>query len=126
LIWGAEPVVRLAIIEAIEGTGHVLFQLTSNIAAELREETGVELRYCGEFHFNRESGHAMNNDLADLAEISLDVQQRRDALQRVDLVFYWFTAWTHELLAFAKAARAARLASCGGCAPSHASVRAHV
>lgn len=108
LIWGAEPVVRLAIIEAIEETGNVLFELTSRIAAQYQGETGVELRYCGEFHFNLESGHAMNNDHAELAQITLDAAQRQDALERVELVFAWFTGWTHELLAFARAAQPAR------------------
>lgn len=105
-IWGAEPVVRLAIIEAIEETGNVLFHLTSKIAAQFQAETGVELRYCGEFHFNLESGHAMNNDHAELADIALTDAQRADALERVELVFQWFTAWTHELLAFTREAAA--------------------
>ncbi len=102
LIWGAEPVVRLAIIEAIEETGNILFALTSKIAVQYQKETGVELRYCGEFHFNLESGHAMNNDHAELAEITLSASQREDAIRRVDLVFEWFSLWTHELLAYAK------------------------
>lgn len=104
LIWSAEPVVRLAIIEAIEETGNVLFALTSKIAAQYQKETGVELRYCGEFHFNLESGHAMNNDHAELAEITLTDAQRQEALRCVDQVFDWFELWTHELLAFAQAA----------------------
>jgi hypothetical protein len=108
LIWGAEPVVRLAIIEAIEETGHVLFQLTSKIAMEIEKETGTELRYCGEFHFNLESGHAMNNDHAELALIELTDAQREDALERVERVFEWFTLWTDELLAFAIAAQPRR------------------
>lgn len=103
LIWGAKPIVRLAIIEAIEETGNVLFALTSKIAKQYEAETGVELRYCGEFHFNLESGHAMNNDHAELAEMELDDALRADALERVDQVFTWFTDWTHELLAYARA-----------------------
>ena len=89
-------------VEAIEETGNILFALTSKIAVQYQEETGVELRYCGEFHFNLESGHAMNNDHAELAEITLSASQQQDALQRVDLVFEWFSLWTHELLAYAK------------------------
>jgi len=108
LIWGAEPVVRLAIIEAIEETGNVLFELTSKIAAGVEKESGTELRYCGEFHFNLESGHAMNNDHAELALIELTDAQRKDALERVEMVFEWFTLWTDELLAFAIAAQPRR------------------
>ena len=109
LIWGADPVVRLAIIEAMEETGNVLFALTSSIAAQYQRDTGTELRYCGEHHFNLESGHAMNNDHAELAEITLTPAQEQDALLCVDRVFEWFALWTHELLAYAQnQARAAQ------------------
>lgn len=105
LIWLASPAVRLAIVEAIEETGNVLFALTSKLAARLERETGVELRYCGEFHFNLESGHAMNNDHAELAGIALDAEARADAIARVETVFAWFSDWTHELLRFARASQ---------------------
>ena len=103
LIWGATPAVRLAIIEAIEETGQVLFALTSALAAEVQHDTGVELRYCGDFHFQLESGHAMNNDHAELARIALDPDARADAIQRVEQVFAWFADWTDELLRYALA-----------------------
>jgi hypothetical protein len=102
LIWGAAPVVRLAIIEAIEETGNVLFALTSELATAVQRDSGTELRYCGEFHFRLESGHAMNNDHAELACIALTAAERMDALNRVDQVFAFFTEWTHELLRFAQ------------------------
>jgi hypothetical protein len=101
LVWSAAPAVRLAIVEAIEETGNVLFALTTQLAQEVQRETGVELRYCGEFHFQLESGHAMNNEHAELARIALDAAQRADAIERVDQVFDWFADWTHELLRFA-------------------------
>lgn len=102
LIWNAEPVVRLAVVEAIEETGNVLFELTARLAAMVERETGTELRYCGDFHFNLETGHAMNNDHAELADILLAAAQRDDAMQRVDEVFRFFAAWTDELLCFAR------------------------
>lgn len=102
LIWGAVPAVRLAIVEAIEETGNVLFALTSRLAAEVQADTGTELRYCGEFHFALESGHAMNSEHAELARITLDAAARADAIERVDQVFVWFAAWTHELLRHAR------------------------
>jgi hypothetical protein len=102
LIWSAEPVVRLAIIEAIEETGQVLFSLTTKLAAAVQAQTGIELRYCGEFHAQLESGHAMNSDHAALATIGLNADQRADALSRVDQVFDLFSAWTHELLRYAE------------------------
>ena len=104
LVWGATPAVRLAVIEAIEETGNVLFALTSQLAKAHQDETGVELRYLGEFHFNLESGHAMNNDHAEMAGIPLDDASRADAIARADSVFDAFTEWTGELLEFARAA----------------------
>lgn len=104
LIWGATPTLRLAVVEAIEETGNVLFALTARLAAAVERDSGVELRYLGEFHFQRESGHAMNNDHAELATIVLDEAARADALRRVDQVFDDFAAWTDELLRFARAA----------------------
>ena len=107
LIWGAAPAVRLAIVEAIEETGNVLFALTSKLATVVERETGSELRYCGEFHFQLESGHAMNNEHAELARIALDDELRADAIERVEQVFAWFTDWTHELLRYARQQQAA-------------------
>ena len=111
LIWGATPVVRLAIVEAIEETGNVLFALTARLAVRHQRDTGVELRYLGEFHFALESGHAMNNDHAELAAIELGAAQRDDAIERADQVFALFQDWTQELLAYALAANARRQAA---------------
>ena len=101
LIWGATPRVRLAVIEAIEETGNVLFALTAQLVTRYTATTGVELRYLGEFHFALESGHAMNNDHAELAEIDLNEEERQDALQRCSKVFELFKGWTEELHQFA-------------------------
>lgn len=102
LIYGSSSIVRLAIIEAIEETGNVLFELIGKLAQTIEEETGLELRYCGEFHFTKESGHAITNEHAIMAEIEMDEQTRAEAIEKVNLVFAWFTEWTEELLAYAK------------------------
>ena len=101
LIWSSTSTVRLAVVEAIEETGNVLFAATARLADQYRQVTGVELRYLGEFHFGRESGHAMNVEHAALAAIELDDTTRQLAIDRVDQVFDWFRDWTDELLAFA-------------------------
>ncbi len=101
LIWGATPRVRLAVIEAIEETGNVLFALTADLATRYTAITGVELRYLGEFHFNLESGHAMNNDHAELAVLTLDEAERADAIERSTRVFELFKGWTEELHRYA-------------------------
>ncbi len=114
LLWGATPAVRLAVVEAIEETGNVLFELTTGLARAHTAATGVELRYLGEFHFALESGHAMNNDHAELAAIGLDEAARADAVQRADAVFELFAGWTDELLAYAQAWRARQAAALVG------------
>lgn len=102
LVWSATPIVRLAVVEAIEETGNVLFALTTKLAQAVQRESGTELRYLGEFHFALESGHAMNSEHAELARITLTDEQRADAIARADQVYAWFAAWTDELLAYAR------------------------
>ena len=102
LVWLASPAVRLAVIEAIEETGNVLFDLTAKVARQVEAEIGDELRYLGDFHFALESGHAMNNDHAELAAIELNDDERADAMRRVDAVYELFEGWVDELLAYAR------------------------
>jgi hypothetical protein len=103
LAWGATPAVRLAVIEAIEQTGHVLLSVTAGLAARYQRASRVELRFLGELHLARESGHAMGAAADQLACIALDDVSRRHAMQCVDQVFAAFSAWTEELLAYARA-----------------------
>ncbi len=49
-----------AIIEAIEETGNVLFALTADLASRIEHDEHITLRYLGHFHFDLETGHAMN------------------------------------------------------------------
>ncbi|MEA5598197.1 hypothetical protein [Rivularia sp. UHCC 0363] len=102
LIYSSSSIVRLAIIEAIEETGNVLFELIGKLAVQIEAETGLELRYCGEFHFSKESGHAMTCDHAMIAQIEMDEETRIEAIEKVNLVFVWFREWTEELLTYAK------------------------
>ncbi|MDT7837993.1 hypothetical protein [Aquabacterium sp. OR-4] len=120
LIWGATPRVRLAVVEAIEETGNVLFALTTPLAERHTRSTGVTLRYLGEFHFALESGHAMNSDHAELVSITLDEAQRADALARCNRVFELFGAWADELHRYALA----RLAAPGPAHGLHAAAAA--
>ncbi|AZG16341.1 hypothetical protein [Cupriavidus pauculus] len=90
---GAE---RLAVIEAIEETGNVLFSLTTPLAEALHPKLGVELRYLGPFHFALESGHAQHADHRAFAAIVLDDARRQHCIALVDRVFDAFTAWTDE------------------------------
>lgn len=104
LLYDATPVQRLAIIEAIEETGNVLFALTAALARRIEADERVKLRYLGDFHFQLETGHAMSGaDHRELAAIALDAAQREKCLAQVALVFQYFEEWTVELLTFATA-----------------------
>lgn len=104
LLYDATPVQRLAIIEAIEETGNVLFALTTVLARRIEADEQVKLRYLGDFHFQLETGHAMSGaDHRELAAIALDEAQREHCLAQVALVFRYFEEWTAELLTFATA-----------------------
>lgn len=101
LIAGTNSLERLVVIEAIEETGNVLFSTILPLAVAIEAQTGEELRYCGPFHFNLESGHAVGADHKALANIALSAQDRARCLSMVDEVFSVFEAWTHELLRYA-------------------------
>jgi hypothetical protein len=102
LISNASAVERIAIIEAIEETGNVLFSAMLDLAKAIESKRRIQLRYCGEFHFSLESGHSVGSDRIEIAEIPLEesIQVRCQSL--VDEVFALFEAWTHELLHYAK------------------------
>ncbi|CAM8826947.1 hypothetical protein [Burkholderia pseudomallei] len=92
----ADGVERLAIVEAIEETGNVLFALTTRLAGEVQAQTGRELRYMGAHHVALENGHMQNGEHALLIGIGLDAAKRRRCVAPVDRVFDAFDAWTHE------------------------------
>lgn len=103
LISGTSSLERLVIIEAIEETGNVLFATMLPLAVALEQQIGEELRYCGPFHFNLESGHAVGADHKVLASQVLGEGKRKRCLAMVDEVYSAFEAWTRELLRYAHA-----------------------
>jgi len=80
----------------------VLFSTMLNLAKAIETRRGVELRYCGEFHFSLESGHSVGSDHVEIAGIPLDETTQARCLSLVDEVFRLFESWTHELLDYAK------------------------
>jgi len=100
----AEPIIKIAAIEAIEATGYVLFSRTAKVASELTQITDQKYTYFGDFHFNLESGHAMGTEGGEafLETLQMTESQRQQAYEVVENVFSIFTEWTHELLAYAQ------------------------
>jgi len=103
LVQRATSVERLVIIEAIEETGNVMFSAMLPLAHALEERLGVALRYCGSYHFDRESGHTVGADHRALAEITLDPGERSRAAALAGEVFSLFEAWMQELFRYALA-----------------------
>jgi len=101
LIKGTTGVERLVIIEAIEETGNVLFGDMLPIAEALEKRIGMQLRYCGTYHFERESGHTVGVDHTALSRIPINDETRVRFIALVDEVFDMFEPWTHELLHYA-------------------------
>ncbi|MBD2326161.1 hypothetical protein [Alkalinema sp. FACHB-956] len=102
--FNAEPIYKVAVIEAIEATGNILFSLTSKVAQELQALNQQEYQYFGQFHFNLENGHAAKSCESEqlLESLVLTEAEQRFAIELVEKVFDIFTAWTDELLAYAQ------------------------
>jgi hypothetical protein len=102
LISGTTGTERLVIIEAIEETGNVLFGTMLPLATTVEQQLGLQLRYCGPFHFGLESGHAVGADHKALTSLSFSARERARSIDLVDEVFSAFEAWTYELLRYAQ------------------------
>lgn len=100
----AQPIQKIAIIEAIEATGNVLFNLTSQIALEIQAQTQQEYQYFGEFHFKLETGHAVGEADAEavLKNIELSNSTLQECFDLVEKVFEMFTEWAEELHLYAR------------------------
>lgn len=100
----ADPIVKMAAIEAIEATGNILFGYTTRVAQELQSITEQEYIYFGKFHFTVETGHAVRDDDTEvqLASIALSLEMKQQALDVVSDVFALFTAWLDEMLTYVK------------------------
>jgi hypothetical protein len=100
----ADPVIKMAAIEAIEATGNILFTHATQVAKELEITTGRKYIYLGQFHLNVETGHAAGGkDIeAQLAAVVLSAERMEQVLQVVTHVFEVFTSWLDEMLTYAQ------------------------
>ncbi len=80
VIEAEDPMVRFAVVESIEACGNALFRHTQKLSSEFTARTGRELIYWGAFHLARETGHAVDDDAfeqADLTEAQREAARRR-------------------------------------------------
>lgn len=104
LIFKAEPAIVLAVVEAIEATGNVIFTNTKPVAEELQKITKEQYQYFNHHHLSRETGHTMGtNEVESFIEsIELTDEQRNQAFQAVDKLFALVTEAMNEMMVYAK------------------------
>jgi hypothetical protein len=98
-----EPLVRFAMMEAIEICGDVFFANTAPIAQELSRKHGTNHHYYGHYHRERETGHLHTNETA-FRKAELAEEQRSAAAMSVDRIFDNFLGVLDELLSYSQRA----------------------
>ena len=76
---GGDPMLRFAHSEAGEACGHVFFRTAVGPANQLTAATGVEYRYFGRHHLDRELGHVMESE-GEFETQVLDTERRSATL----------------------------------------------
>jgi hypothetical protein len=84
-----DPLVRFALMEAIEICGDIFFGNTKIVAQQLSRQTGVDYRYYGEYHHLRETGH-LHTDESPFFAARLSEQQLQHANSAVEAIFQGF------------------------------------
>lgn len=77
---GGDPMLRFCHSEAGEACGHVFFRHSVAPAAALTDVTGIEYRYFGEYHLDRELGHVMESE-GEFEEQTLEPEQREQGIE---------------------------------------------
>lgn len=81
--------IRLAIIEAIEVTGNIIFSKLRDIT----HNSEYQLSYCSDIHVNKETGHTIGQDENMINQITFTEAEREIAIQSVKRVFKAFVRW---------------------------------
>ncbi|GGO87996.1 hypothetical protein [Wenjunlia tyrosinilytica] len=100
VIEAEDPAVRFAVSEAIEACGNALFRHTTEAANRYTARTGKELVYWGQFHLERETGHAVDENVFE--EMLLTRRQREAAIRRAVRVFELIDEQNSDMLTLAQ------------------------
>lgn len=103
LLLEKDPVVKLAIVEAIEATGSIALPLIAQLGNELEKTTKERYRYFSQSHANVETGHVLSSLSFEETErflqtIQLTQEQKTRAYQGVEIVFKSYTDFTNEMM----------------------------
>lgn len=98
------PLQKLVVIEAAEATGNAFLVFSSKIIRTLEAKTQKRYPYFGSGHLLVDTGHTYCSPKvqAYIESIELTETERIEMRQLVDRIFEVFTAFTHDLLAYAK------------------------
>jgi hypothetical protein len=99
-----DPILRLIIIEAIEGTSDVGLPFTAIVAQELKQITGKDYLFFNDNHFTVESGHTINihHTYQLIDNLQLTSEQKEKAFEIVDTVFQAFSECFNELMIYSQ------------------------
>ncbi len=99
-----DPILRLIIIEAIEGTSNVGLPLTAIVAQELEKITDKEYLYLNNNHVEAENSHTIiaGNTHLLIDNLQLTQKQKETALDIVNTVFLAFSECFDELMIYAQ------------------------
>ncbi|MBD2204364.1 hypothetical protein H6G33_33580 [Calothrix sp. FACHB-1219] len=99
-----DPLLRLAISESIEATGHVILFRTAQIAKELTKVTNQKYIYFGQEHYDLETGHMQGTDDIEqfITSLELPDEIREQAFTLVHQVFAIFTDMFEECMEYVK------------------------
>ncbi len=96
-----DPLVRFALVEAIEICGDVFFSNTCPLAEALQQQTGLRYDYFGVYHREREDGH-LRCDEQDFVDAQLSESQWAEAETAMTRIFDMFIEELDQLLDYAK------------------------
>ncbi len=92
----ADPEIRLVIVEAMEAMGNVWLRAT--LEAAKKHPNYERLIYFGQYHLDRETGHAIGSEHEEIARIDLGDRRRAGAIPIVHGLFDRMEAFNQEIL----------------------------
>ncbi|BAZ04067.1 hypothetical protein [Calothrix sp. NIES-3974] len=100
----ADPIIKLAAIEAIEATFHVFISATVPIMKEIEKQTKEKYHYIGTTHFEVEDSHTIrqNKIRNSLKNIQLSSEMKQKALNTIEIVFSLFSDAADQMLIYAQ------------------------
>lgn len=103
-VFKADPVIKLAAIEAVEATFHEVLAVTIPTTIELQNITHKDYSYFGGHHSDVEEGHTIRTgDMRYYLEnIEMTDEQKNKAFDVVEKIFLAFTESLNELLVYAQ------------------------